>query len=48
MKVIFGDEYVVIARGDESGKTSFAATLGQTIKAAVTRGKPAVCDSVPK
>jgi hypothetical protein len=45
MKVIFGDEDVVIAHSDTCGKDSFAATLGQTITAAVTRGKRAVCHS---
>jgi hypothetical protein len=47
MKIIFGNEDVVIARSDESGKGSFAATLGQTITAAVTRGKRAACHSFP-
>jgi hypothetical protein len=47
MKVIFGDEDVVSARSDESGKDSFAATLGQTITAAVTRGKRAAGRSFP-
>jgi hypothetical protein len=47
MKVIFGDEDVVIARSDSGGKNSFAATLGQTITVAVTRGKRAACYSFP-
>jgi hypothetical protein len=47
MKIIFGDEDVVIARSGDGGKKCFAATLGQTITAAVTRGKRAACHSAP-
>ena len=39
MKIIFGAEDVVIARSSDGGGKCFAATLGQTITAAVTRGK---------
>jgi hypothetical protein len=38
MKIIFGAEDVVIARSSDSIGKCFAATLGQTITAAVTRG----------
>jgi hypothetical protein len=39
MKTIFGEEDVVITRSGDAGRKCFAATLGQTITAAVTRGK---------
>jgi hypothetical protein len=39
MKIIFGAEDVVIARSSDGGAKCFAATLGQIITAAVTRGK---------
>jgi hypothetical protein len=39
MKITFGEEDVVIVRSGEGGKKCFAATLGQIITAAVTRGK---------
>jgi hypothetical protein len=39
MKITFGDEDVVIVRSGEGGKKCFAATLGQIITAAATRGK---------
>jgi hypothetical protein len=39
MKIIFGAEDVVIARSSDSVERCFAATLGQIITAAVTRGK---------
>ena len=42
MKIIFGNEDLVIASSSDSGNKCFAGILGQIITAAVTRGKRSV------